>query len=76
MMGGRAARPRLRSACAGLLAMGFLAAITATTAAASTVSAAPAPRPGAASLSEVQVTRSDPSPIQARQMAGGAKIDR
>ena len=75
MMGGRAARPRLRSACAGLLAMGLLAAITATTAAASTVSAAPAPRPGAASLSEVQVTRSDPSPIQPRQMAGGAKID-
>ncbi len=67
-MGGRVRRARLRSACAGVLVAGFLAAT------ASGVSAATAPRPGAASLSEVQVTKAGVSVILTAQTAGGAKI--
>ena len=58
---------RLRSACAGLLAAGFLAATV------STASAAPAP--GGASLSEVQITASGVAAILTAQTAAGAKID-
>jgi tight adherence protein B len=68
-MSGRERRARLRSACAGLLAAGLLAA------SASGVAAAPAPRPGGAALSEVQVTRSGITAILTAGTAGGAKID-
>ena len=59
----------LRSACAGLLAAGLVAATAPTT------PATPAPAPGSASLSDVQVSKPGVTAILTASMAGGAAID-